>query len=121
MNPDTFRKLAALGLSTDQIAGVLEVMAADKENSNEKARARWHKWNDKLGISRSEWRYRRNAVKDRDGHKCAYCGSTENLHVDHVIPLVGGGSSELDNLVTACRECNCGKSGRTVEEWRGGK
>lgn len=44
---DLFRKLSALGLDPDQIAGVLELMDEEAEGRKEKARARWHKWNDK--------------------------------------------------------------------------
>ncbi len=44
MTPDMFRKLSALGLSNEQMAGVLEIFEAEAEKRNEKARARWHKW-----------------------------------------------------------------------------
>lgn len=41
--------------------------------------------------------------------KCEYCGSTELLGIDHVIPLHAGGSNTLDNLVCCCRSCNASK------------
>ena len=44
MKPETLRKLAALGLSVEQIAGVLEVMSEDAEEGKEKARERWRRW-----------------------------------------------------------------------------
>jgi hypothetical protein len=49
----------------------------------------------------------------RDGFKCLYCGKSPPatiLHVDHVLPVVEGGSNEPANLVTACQDCNLGKS-----------
>lgn len=46
MSPDLFRQLAALGLSTEQIAGVLEIMESEAEVRKEKGRARWRKWKD---------------------------------------------------------------------------
>ncbi len=46
MTPELFRKLAALGLSTDQIAGVLDIVEADAETRKEKGRQRWRKWKD---------------------------------------------------------------------------
>jgi hypothetical protein len=55
---------------------------------------------------------RRFEVLRRDGFKCTYCGaraSASELHVDHVIPVVDGGSDELNNLVSACIDCNLGK------------
>lgn len=120
MTPDTFRKLAALGLTHDQMAGVLEIFEADAETRKEKARSRVQKWRDRLDVSSSEWIGLSMFVRERDDFTCQYCGSTDGpMHCDHVIPLSQGGTSDPDNLVTACRACNCGKSGRTVEQWRG--
>ena len=31
------------------------------------------------------------------------------VHVDHIIPVVRGGSNDDSNLVTACADCNLGK------------
>ena len=54
MSPDVFRKLAALGLDHDQMAGVLEIMdaaakaAADADEARKaKGRERWHRWQEK--------------------------------------------------------------------------
>jgi hypothetical protein len=47
MTPDMFRKLAALGLSHEQMAGVLEIFEADAETRKEKARTRVQRWRDK--------------------------------------------------------------------------
>jgi 5-methylcytosine-specific restriction endonuclease McrA len=56
----------------------------------------------------------RFAVLRRDGFRCVYCGRGEpdgiKLHLDHLVPVVRGGRNELDNLVTACADCNLGKS-----------
>lgn len=49
----------------------------------------------------------------RDGHTCRYCGGSApdvKLTVDHVIPVALGGSDDPSNLVTACVDCNSGKS-----------
>lgn len=66
----------------------------------------------------SKWEALRSAVFERDGHACQYCGDTENLHCDHVMPKSRGGSDEMDNLVTACGPCNMSKGAKTPEEWR---
>ncbi len=59
----------------------------------------------------------RQAVLDRDDYICRYCGRrSQTMEVDHVSPMSRGGMSTLDNLVTACRECNRKKSSRTPEE-----
>lgn len=58
-------------------------------------------------------------VLKRDGFRCRYCGAnaaSSLLHVDHVIPVSGGGSSDPENLVTACSECNLGKSNIGLDE-----
>lgn len=47
MTPEMFRKLAGLGLSHDQMAGVLEIFEEDAETRKAKARARVQKWRDK--------------------------------------------------------------------------
>jgi hypothetical protein len=56
----------------------------------------------------------RFAVLRRDGFRCAYCGRGEpdgvRLHIDHLEPVARGGRTDLDNLVTACADCNLGKS-----------
>lgn len=46
----------------------------------------------------------------RDGYRCRYCGSTDDLVVDHVLPESLGGLTEAANLVTACQPCNAGKA-----------
>ncbi|MFW6116553.1 MAG: pentapeptide repeat-containing protein [bacterium] len=59
----------------------------------------------------------RQAVLDRDDYICRYCGRrSQTMEVDHVIPVSQGGTSMLHNLVTACRDCNRKKAGRTPEE-----
>lgn len=45
-------------------------------------------------------------VFDRDGGRCHYCGSRDNLGVDHKLPQSRGGGHEDANLVTCCGSCN---------------
>lgn len=54
----------------------------------------------------------RLVVFARDGNKCCKCPSTTNLTVDHIIPVVEGGSDDLENLQTLCKSCNSRKGGR---------
>jgi len=52
-------------------------------------------------------------VFKRDLFRCAYCGCTPPsvvLHVDHITPVSAGGKNSQDNLITACLDCNIGKS-----------
>lgn len=68
---------------------------------------------------RRVWQLMRQVVFARDGWTCVYCDTrTGSLTCDHVIPVSRGGSSTLDNLVTACLACNLAKATNTPEEWR---
>lgn len=58
----------------------------------------------------------RFAVFARDAFTCQYCGRQPPsvvLEVDHIIPVVDGGTDDNANLRTSCFTCNRGK-GRTV-------
>ena len=55
----------------------------------------------------------RHEIMRRDNHACRYCGQIApdvKLTIDHVIPIALGGSDEPTNLVTACVDCNAGKT-----------
>lgn len=47
----------------------------------------------------------RRAILARDG-RCALCGATEQLTVDHIQLLAYGGTNDPDNLRVLCRSCN---------------
>jgi hypothetical protein len=57
----------------------------------------------------------RYAVLKRDNEQCVKCGASPKkdagivLEVDHIIPWVKGGPTELSNLQTLCHRCNQGK------------
>lgn len=51
-------------------------------------------------------------VFKRDRFTCQYCGRMAPdviLEVDHITPVCEGGTNDILNLVTACRDCNRGK------------
>ena len=59
----------------------------------------------------------RFAVLTRDRFTCRYCGRSAPdvvLHVDHVHPRSRGGSDKMENLVTACSDCNGAKSDKIL-------
>ena len=74
----------------------------------------------RLGVRRIAVDYstERASVLERDGHACRYCGSTEDVTVDHLFPQSRGGTHEEWNLVAACRPCNSKKHDRTPLEAR---
>ncbi len=60
-------------------------------------------------------------TKMTEAQACCYCGSTDNLCMDHMIPKTHGGTDNPENLVTACRSCNSSKGSRDMLEWMGRK
>jgi len=60
----------------------------------------------------------REYLLEKFNRTCCYCGK-ENLplEVEHITPKSRGGSSRIDNLCIACRECNEAKGNMTAEEF----
>lgn len=57
-------------------------------------------------------------VFKRDGFKCAYCGKTPPsvvLEIDHIDPKSKGGKDDINNLITACFDCNRGKAATPLQ------
>jgi hypothetical protein len=62
---------------------------------------------------------KRFEVFKRDGFKCMYCGCLPNqkvLEVDHITPVSKGGGNHMENLITACFDCNRGKGARELSD-----
>ena len=57
----------------------------------------------------------RESVFNRDGRKCLRCGSTDDLSIDHVVPLAKLGTNDPDNLQTLCKRCNASKGDATKD------
>ena len=58
-------------------------------------------------------------VFKRDSFTCQYCGASAPeaiLEVDHIVPVAKGGTNDILNLVTSCRDCNRGKSARELSD-----
>lgn len=71
----------------------------------------------------------RQAIYDKMGGHCAYCGcelTLENMQVDHKIPvklyetdaITNEELNSFENLLPACRSCNHYKDTLTVEKFR---
>ena len=71
----------------------------------EKARAlrctRW--WKNRLAAGRCHW--------------CGGIFPPEELTMDHIVPLVRGGTSTRGNVVPSCKECNSRKKYLLPLEW----
>lgn len=68
--------------------------------NGEHCRKPWHS---------SQARRAKPALIRRDGNQCSICGETADLHVDHIVPRMMGGSDLLDNLQLLCKRCNLHK------------
>lgn len=60
----------------------------------------------------------RRRVSDAAQHRCGYCLTSEAIaampmHVEHIVPLASGGSSDEANLWLACALCNGYKGTQT--------
>lgn len=52
---------------------------------------------------------------------CWYCGRAvqrPQITLDHLTPIVRGGTHSLMNIVASCRTCNSAKGAMTLEEFR---
>lgn len=53
----------------------------------------------------------RTLVMQRSGHCCEYCKSQDKFSpvyftIDHILPLIEGGTNDIENLAYACMLCN---------------
>jgi 5-methylcytosine-specific restriction endonuclease McrA len=53
----------------------------------------------------------------RLGNVCFYCGNSGKLTIDHDVPLSRGGTDDIDNILPACKRCNCRKHDKTSSEF----
>lgn len=66
----------------------------------------------------------KEAVWNKTGGRCWYCGSAINpfsrygFTSDHLIPISLGGEDSIDNLVPCCKKCNSSKGIKSLEEFR---
>ena len=65
----------------------------------------------------------RLAIYLRDSFRCVYCccdlhgAAPMDITLDHVVAQADGGSNRPDNLVTACRSCNCSRQDRPLKRF----
>ncbi len=56
-------------------------------------------------------------IKLQTGQVCNYCGSNEQLSLDHIFSKKVGGKDKAENLILACRTCNSSKGDKDLLEW----
>ncbi|MGW5519114.1 HNH endonuclease [Nocardia africana] len=66
-------------------------------------------------ITTAQWK----RVLRRANQTCFYCSArSDQLTMDHVVPLSRGGTHSEGNIVAACGACNYSKGGKLYIEWR---
>ena len=55
-------------------------------------------------------------IANEYGDACFYCGG-EFEQIDHLHPVVRGGTNELSNLRPSCLRCNASKNDRLLYDW----
>ena len=117
---ELMRRMSELGAPLDAIALAVEAVEAERAKA-EAERSKVEAIRAKDAARTRLYRERgggnipdslRQAVYDRDGFSCVYCGSEDHLQCDHDVPVSKGGETTLENLVTACRVCNSRKRDR---------
>jgi 5-methylcytosine-specific restriction endonuclease McrA len=102
--------------------GIFKHSEEAKKKMSESLRARWqHNRTDMLaytklgkntpykginGLPRWKLCFTRTQKRDWVGNQCAYCKTTLDLVIDHIIPIICGGINEKNNAQTLCRPCN---------------
>jgi len=56
-----------------------------------------------------------HTVFDRYGWRCCNCLSSDQLEIDHIVPVSKDGPNEPSNIQPLCRSCNASKSARTID------
>lgn len=73
-------------------------------------------------LPRSEVKFTRASIFERDNNTCQYCGKhfgkhpERHLNLDHVVPRDQGGPTTWENIVCACIPCNTTKANRTPKQ-----
>lgn len=84
------------------------------EKKREACRKRRAKRKDvKECYTKEDEKYTRKLFKN----KCANCGATENLCIDHHYPLCEGHALTRMNAVLLCTHCNCSKNNKDPQEF----
>lgn len=82
------------------------------------------KWvyRDRVGVRMQyrDWAVIRERILERDGFSCSYCDDAAD-EVDHIVPVVRGGSNEDANLAACCGWCNRSKGAKLLSEWGRGQ
>ena len=133
-NPDYWRLWYAKNIERERERARLSMEAHRREHPEREVERKQRYFERNPEKVRAQWRentHRRRALKGGTSGElaalmaemvtqpCVYCGSTDRVTIDHVVPLSRGGKHEADNLAPACLPCNCSKGNKLLSEWAG--
>ena len=97
--------LHQMGQETPEMDDVTEMAFSFIANINDDE---WSQLAKKKGRATGEYRRWKLSVLDRDHNSCRYCGSTDNLHVHHILPYCDYPEfrTDIDNGITLCSICH---------------
>jgi len=96
--------------SLDPIVYEKHKLRKQVQDCNYKAFSRGCTKDDENHISLKSWQ---NILK-KHGNKCADCGSSKNITLDHIHPISKGGKNNKSNIQPLCQSCNCKKAAKII-------
>lgn len=88
--------------------------ARQPEVRNKIERIRDHQKRAKDKFSKSIW----EMVCQKYSNSCVYCGTKDNITIEHRLPVSLGGNNSFHNLAPACLSCNSSKRNKTESDYR---
>ncbi len=75
-----------------------------------------------VDLTADHYNVRENRLKvyEKDDYKCKYCDkqlTRFTATLDHIKPVAEGGDNGLENLVTACLDCNSRKNSKPLGDF----
>jgi len=103
----------------------------NKEKIKQKSREYYHANSKEINRSRRFRIIERRVKRNQNGvykvlkkeidrmynQPCSFCGSSDNIHIDHVVPISRGGRHSVGNIQPLCSACNLQKHNKYMIEW----
>lgn len=79
-----------------------------------------HRWNpDRLSVGRVGQDFTKAQRRRLLGESCRRCGSSDRLELDHILPIMAGGTNADQNAQTLCWRCNSRKRQSDIRHFSG--